>query len=623
MTHPNRLKLNTLFVFLLIFTLIGGSHMVVGYIGGVEFSAYRFVLTLTVLYLLITKQLSCYNSRFSKYLFFLFLLWFLYGIVSLCWAPDFLLGIKELFYMGVGISTYVVFFSFYRFEKTMAAIFEKVWTVSFISVIGFLCFEMLTQRHFEGEYLHKLAELGAFHRTNFIPIFTFINQNILGIYFCLTIVFSGVFLLVNRHAFMHIVMILVSFDFLLLTESRLGVLCVVLCLLMTVFLFAFKKIRNRIPVSFSRKQIWLIMGLLAFNTLLLASELEFLHSNSQLQFRACGNPGPVYAELHDQLEKQLKADGKILLSSEAALHKQDTVKTDRVFVIEQHAYLKLLHGDTVKLQLKEMAPELRKALFMGSNGFLIALLFGLLGILLIAYLVNYRLEKYAAWSLIGCVGLFLVVLLPGNSYQYPFKRYKQIMLAEAGSDINGLIPANLGIVSTDAATGELLLTGKKQDVFLYSENQLQEGECALAEKMNSNSVRKNQFLNGIEYLKKSHLMGLGAGGFQASNLKKMNKYPDNGVIGAHNFVIEILSQYGILIFSLLLFMIGWIIYRLVRAAGNGWWDAKHFLVLWLLVALVFMGNANSTFLSLPINWFLVACVFIVANELMESRKEHP
>ena len=623
MTHPNRLKLNTLFVFLLIFTLIGGSHMVVGYIGGVECSAYRFVLAVTMVYLLVTKQFSCYTGRFSKYLFYLFVVWFLYGVVSLCWAPDIMLGIRELFYMGVGISTYLVLFSFSRFESAFEKLFEKVWTISFIAVIGFLCFEMLTQRHLKGEYLQKLAELGAFHRTNFIPIFTFINQNILGIYFCLSIIFSGFFLLTNRNTMLHVVMILVSFDFLLLTESRLGVLCVVLLLLVTLFLFAFRKIRKGIPASFTRKHVWLVMLLLTFNTVLIASEMEFLDSNSELQFRTCGEPGKVYREVGQKLDQRLKENGKILLSSGEALQKQDTLKTDRVFVIEQHAYLKLLNGDTVKLQLKQINPELRKAIFMGNNKLLITLLFALLAILLTAYLVNYRFEKYSVVSLVCCVGLFLVVLLPANSYEYPFKRYKQIMLAETGTNLDKLEASDLGIISSDAATGELLLTGKPLKAFLYSKGGKQENGVALAEKLNSNDVRKNQFLNGLDYLEKSRFMGLGAGGFQASNLKKMNKYPDNGVVGAHNFMIEILSQYGILIFSLLASMFGWIIFRLVRASGRGWWDAKHFLVLWLLIALVFMGNANSTFLSLPINWFLVACVFIVANELMESRKEHP
>lgn len=623
MTHPNRLKLNTLFVFLLIFTLIGGSHMVVGYIGGVECSAYRFVLAVTMVYLLVSKQFSCYTGRFSKYLFYLFVVWFLYGVVSLCWAPDLMLGIRELFYMGVGISTYLVLFSFSRFESAFEKLFEKVWTISFIAVIGFLCFEMLTQRHLKGEYLQKLAELGAFHRTNFIPIFTFINQNILGIYFCLSIIFSGFFLLTNRNTMLHVVMILVSFDFLLLTESRLGVLCVVLLLLVTLFLFAFRKIRKGIPASFTRKHVWLVMLLLTFNTVLIASEMEFLDSNSELQFRICGEPGKVYREVGQKLDQRLKENGKILLSSGEALQKQDTLKTDRVFVIEQHAYLKLLNGDTVKLQLKQINPELRKAIFMGNNKLLIALLFALLAILLTAYLVNYRFEKYSVVSLVFCVGLFLVVLLPANSYEYPFKRYKQIMLAETGTNLDKLEASDLGIISSDAATGELLLTGKPLKAFLYSKGGKQENGVTLAEKLNSNDVRKNQFLNGLDYLEKSRFMGLGAGGFQASNLKKMNKYPDNGVVGAHNFMIEILSQYGILIFSLLASMFGWIIFRLVRASGRGWWDAKHFLVLWLLIALVFMGNANSTFLSLPINWFLVACVFIVANELMESRKEHP
>ncbi|MNJ82795.1 Teichuronic acid biosynthesis protein TuaE [compost metagenome] len=615
-------KLNFAFIFLLIFTLIGGSHMVICHIGGVEFSAYRFVLTLTGIYLLATKQLVCYTNRFSKYVFYVFLLWVLYGAVSLLWTPLVMYGIKELFYLGVGLATYVVFLSFSRFESTFKSSLERIWIISFIAVIGFLLFEMFTQQHFEGEYLQKLAELGAFHKTNFIPIFTFINQNILGIYFCISIVFSGYLLLQNKNTLLHCSMILVALDFLLLTESRLGILCMFLLLVMTLFLLLFKNIRSKIPLAFSRKQRIVILLIVAFNSFVIYSEVQFLQANSDFQFHEYENPGPVYSAVCEKLDARINKDGKILLLSKATLKETDTaLKTDRVFAIEHNAYLKLLNNDSVKLKLKRIDPQLRDILFMGDNTLLIALLFLMFAGLITVYLAAHQFEKYYMIALISCIGLFVIVLLPWNPYKYPFSGYKEIILTEPASDTKGLVKTDLGIISTDAETGELLLKGGSVETFLYSKENENLDEARLKNKLNSNSVRKNLLLNGLDYLKKSHYMGLGAGGFQASNVLKLNKYPDNGVVGAHNFIIEILSQYGVIIFGMLMSVFIWIIYVLFCALKRGLWDEKHFLALWLLITLVFMGNANSTFLSLPINWFLVVLVLVFANELMESRKD--
>ncbi|MNU81078.1 Teichuronic acid biosynthesis protein TuaE [compost metagenome] len=362
--------------------------------------------------------------------------------------------------------------------------------------------------------------------------------------------------------------------------------------------------------------------IIGFNSFVVYSEVQFLQSNSEFQFHEYENTGPVYTAVCEKLDARVHEDGKILLLSEATSKETDSsLKTDRVFAIEHNAYLKLLSNDSVKLQLKRIDPELREILFMGNNSLLIAFLFLMFAGLITVYLVAYQFEKKYIIALVSCIVLFMIVLTPWNPYKYPFNGYKEIILTEPGSSTKGLVLTNLGIISTDAGTAELLLKGKSVETFLYSKKRHGLDKSVLTEKLNSNSVRKNLLLNGLDYLKRSNYMGLGAGGFQASNVLKLNKYPDNGVVGAHNFIIEILSQYGIFIFGMLMSVFVWVICVLFRALKRGLWDEKHFLVLWLLVTLVFMGNANSTFLSLPINWFLVVMVLVFANELMESRKD--
>ncbi|MNK22595.1 Teichuronic acid biosynthesis protein TuaE [compost metagenome] len=615
-------KLNFTLIFLLIITLIGGSYLAVGHIGGVEISAYRFLLGISACYLLLTKQFKCYTNRFSKYVFFIFLVWVLYGLISLLWTPDLIFGIQEIFYLGVGLTSYLVFFSFANSEHNFELVLEKIWIACFVTVIIFLVIEMVTQRHLEGDFLQRLSGLGDFHRTNLIPIFTFINQNILGIYFCISIVFAGYSLLQNRNKILNCIIILVALDFLFLTESRLGILCLVILLIINVFLFLFKNVRKRIGLSFTKKQVLALVLLIGFNAFVIHKEIDFLDVRNEFQFHNDENAGPVYSEICEKINEQTSNNNRILLISDNKPGVKPVCGDDVMFVIEQNAYLKLLDGNNVQLTLKQVGPELHHIIFMGDNQWMIALLMLLTLFLIIAYFVNYRFKTSNALLIAGCVILFLVTLLPVHTFSYSSEKYRSLVLTEPDFDPGNLELNDLGVISTSATTGSLLREGKEVKTYLYS-NEMAKADSGLIvpEKLSSNTIRKNLVMNGIEYLKSSHYMGLGSGGFLASNLKKLNKYPDGGVGGAHNFIIEILSQYGVIIFVLLFSVFTWIGVLLFRAFKNKSWNDQHFIVLWLFVTLIFMGNANSSFLSLPINWFLVVFLLIFANKIAAPRKD--
>ena len=616
MLQSNKYSLHTALIFLLIFTLIGGSHLVVCYIGGVEFSAYRFVLMLCVFYLLLTKQLVLYTNRFSKYVLVVFLAWLVYGVMALTWAPSMILGIKELFYIAVGIASYVVYLSFCRNMEGFKRALELLWTMSFVVVSGFLVFELLSQRHFEGEYLQKLAELGSFHKANLIPVFTFINPNILGIYCCISIVLAAYFLISGRNVLLNSVIILAAFDFLLLTESRLGVICVLLLLVITLFLLVFKRVRSGVKWSVSRNRIAAVLVLVAANAWVIHTENQFLKSDQEY---LSGSNNPLKSEL----DKHLRENGKLLLvNADSSSETNPSVsKTDQVFAIEEGSYSRLLRNETLTLQLSEVPTQLQQEVFIGNNMRLLVSMILVLVVLVLFYVFSAPKRIGRMAFLVTCSGLFLLALWPQNSYRYPTEKYKKRVLTEPGFDRTKLHFSNLGVLSSEAPAGELLAKGNRVRMRLYSKERDGDKrlESAPENHLCSDAVRKNLVLNGMDYLEKSRYLGVGPGGFQANNQLKRNKYPDNGVGGAHNFIIEILSQYGVLVFGLLLSLFVWIFYRLFRAFSKGLWSEKHFLVLWLFVTLVLMGNANSTFLSLPMNWVLVILLLVFANELMEPR----
>jgi teichuronic acid biosynthesis protein TuaE len=131
-------------------------------------------------------------------------------------------------------------------------------------------------------------------------------------------------------------------------------------------------------------------------------------------------------------------------------------------------------------------------------------------------------------------------------------------------------------------------------------------------------VRKNLIYNGCDFIKKSNLMGVGAGGFRALMIQNKGVHSTNGIYTPHNYIIEIFAQYGIVIilFFISIFMyilyILWITYKKNRFTNN------HFMVTILMLCYLLMSNANSSFLPLPINWIMFACLIVFTDKLLDK-----
>lgn len=124
------------------------------------------------------------------------------------------------------------------------------------------------------------------------------------------------------------------------------------------------------------------------------------------------------------------------------------------------------------------------------------------------------------------------------------------------------------------------------------------------ENYNSKKIRKALFFNGLNMLVESNYLGVGPGQFRSFHKSKKVKYYTKTNISPHFWAIEILSQYGVIIFGVYLFFIGWIIVKSVKVMKS------HFFYGSIpLVTLFIFGVCSlmpSSFLILDINWIFMA-----------------
>jgi O-antigen ligase len=128
------------------------------------------------------------------------------------------------------------------------------------------------------------------------------------------------------------------------------------------------------------------------------------------------------------------------------------------------------------------------------------------------------------------------------------------------------------------------------------------------------NVRKNLILSGLDFASSSYFVGVGAGSFESKILKGENKYSTYGMPNPHNYFIEVFSQYGILItlFILSLFIfIGW---KVLLSLFHSIAFEESLFILLLIICYGLLSNANSSFLPLPLNWFMFSLILILFDK---------
>lgn len=122
------------------------------------------------------------------------------------------------------------------------------------------------------------------------------------------------------------------------------------------------------------------------------------------------------------------------------------------------------------------------------------------------------------------------------------------------------------------------------------------------------SLRTDLFKAGIEFIKDSYGFGIGAGGFE--ELMPSSKYY-SGMINPHNIFIEIVSQYGILIFILFVYWLCII--------GYGVWKNKTLsiqirkILVSTLLCFPIIGAINSAALGYTYWWIFLTTVALIAS----------
>jgi teichuronic acid biosynthesis protein TuaE len=128
------------------------------------------------------------------------------------------------------------------------------------------------------------------------------------------------------------------------------------------------------------------------------------------------------------------------------------------------------------------------------------------------------------------------------------------------------------------------------------------------------NVRKNLFLSGVDFASSSYLIGVGAGSFEAKMKKGENKYPTYGMPNPHNYFIEVFSQYGILITLIILSFFIFIGWRVLLSLYNSIAFEESLFILLLISCYGLLSNANSSFLPLPLNWFMFSLIIILFDK---------
>jgi len=125
-------------------------------------------------------------------------------------------------------------------------------------------------------------------------------------------------------------------------------------------------------------------------------------------------------------------------------------------------------------------------------------------------------------------------------------------------------------------------------------------------------VRVNLALNALWMIYKTSGRGVGAGGFEIIHEQGSVPYWTDGIINPHNFWLEILSEYGIIIFLLFVtcyFVLFYLSFKkLLNKKHLGKERVVNLMVVVALAGYFFAAITNSSYLEQPTNWVFLASI---------------
>ena len=123
-------------------------------------------------------------------------------------------------------------------------------------------------------------------------------------------------------------------------------------------------------------------------------------------------------------------------------------------------------------------------------------------------------------------------------------------------------------------------------------------------------VRINTTLDGLWMVSQSYGIGIGVGGFEYVMLHKPVPFYTYGISNPHNFSIEIMAEYGLLVFCLFAIVILLVFYfsfRKYRSENSE--DSLIGIICFIAInGYLFATVANSSYLEQPVNWIFLGSV---------------
>lgn len=598
-------QLNHLLLLFFILSFVGGSIFFDFKIFGIQFYAYRLVVLLGLGYFLFTKQLVLYSSKYEKYVFWFLSVWFVYAIGSLYWCPDRAHGFKEVIYIFIGFSSYLFLLTMRKKVRNFEEKFAEFWIFVFFSVVVFSINEIITKSHFQSSFTESIVKFGEAHKINSVPVFTFDNPNHYAIYLCVTIVFALYLILKRIHIKLSVLALVFALGMLYYMESR--------------FSYAFVFFAFLMVLHFKRewlKQLkyytYLKWTGIALGSLMLVGVIVLIVKKMDQQNHLSTDNEATYSILVEKNKDSLIAAGNdVCLAMDIELEYRAAFKKEVVHT--RYIDLEKYAGGNDSFLKKY--PHLQKIVFP----------VGCILIALILAFVVYK-EKTQKRRVLLVFGGFLGLILVGIFSRHIFERVNEKwsnyavveVLDEKKTDsvAKRLLENELYIkrVSFQDETSKKFMAGEEVTL------QIADLPVSTSENKGSDAVRKKLILTGLDYLKESHFIGVGAGGYSALTEAGKSKYDLGTINSPHNLTIEILAQYGI---GITLFFVAILLYPLIYLVKDfraKKWGIDHLILLLLLICFFLMSNSNSTSLPLPIIWINFTLVILFFSKLISAKE---
>ncbi|MDX2360087.1 MAG: O-antigen ligase family protein [Crocinitomicaceae bacterium] len=130
------------------------------------------------------------------------------------------------------------------------------------------------------------------------------------------------------------------------------------------------------------------------------------------------------------------------------------------------------------------------------------------------------------------------------------------------------------------------------------------------EGQSSVDVRYHLTLNAIDFIKEQPILGIGPGQFRQRHATYDVNYPTDTVVGPHNFILELITQYGIFGWTYLLLLASIFIQQIrtfLRERKNSW-------MLFILPVFGLISFLPSSFLYMDLNWFVVPILLLLSSQ---------